>query len=340
MSDSMELELQDSSSHISSLNKTPASIVQEYAAKNHLVPQYDLIFNGMLQNKLTFKYSLTLDEYITVGEGLSKKEAKHEAALRLLKKMIDDKPELLNNEFKEWDFDNHVVSPFDKNIKENVVGKLNDICANNRLGLPEFKFVREEGQAHAKLFTISCQVAKMIETATHKTKKQAKHLAATRMVNKLMVLDESLVSEMKFERNVPDSMKVLQQVEIIKKEYVKPILPMDEYISNYHFLFRKKEWLDTTTLKEQVEQFCRNDDCLKTNDPVALLSKIIEECEMKMVENVVEKDFLQNPNTCFITLTIENVYPPVVGLGMDADPNVAKHEAATNLLTSICLLYK
>jgi len=337
MSETMELELQDMSSHISSLNKTPVSIVQEYASRNHLVPQYDLIFNGMSQNKMTFKYSLILDQYVTVGEGSSKKEAKHEAALRLLKQMIDDKPELLNNDFKEWDFDNHVISPFDKNIKENAVGKLNDICTNNRLGLPEFKLVREEGQAHAKLFTISCQVSKMIEAATHKTKKQAKHLAATRMVNKLMTIDKSLVSEMKTEVNVPDSSKVLEQVEMIKKDHVKTLLPMDECMSVFHYLFQKKEWLNTATLKEQVKQF--NGDCVKTNDPVGLLSKIVDECGMKLVENILDNEILKHPNY-FISLTLENIHPPVAGLGMNVDFDVAKCEAATNLLTAICLLYK
>jgi len=339
MNQPMELDLQDTSSHISSLNKTPASIVQEYAAKNHITPQYNLILNNTDQTNV-FKYSLTLNDYMTVGEGSSKKEAKHEAALKLLKKMIADNPQLLDTEFKEWDFDNHVVSPFDKNIKVNAIGKLNDICVNNRLGLPEFKLVREEGQAHAKLFTISCHVCKMIETARHKTKKQAKHLAAVKMVNKLMAIDKSLVLEMKVDHDVPDSVKVLEQVELIKNEYVTKSVPKDEFVSSYHLMFRKNEWLNTTSLIEVIEQFCHNNYSIQMIDSYSILCKIVNDCGMKLIETYINQELLISQNTHYFVFTIDNIYPPVVGIGENINVDLAKQIAATELLTAICLLYK
>lgn len=338
MDELLELDLQDTSSHISSLNKTPASIVQEYAAKNRITPQYNLIVNNNDQH--IFKYSLTLNNCMTVGEGSSKKEAKHEAALKLLKQMIVDNPQLVDTEFKEWDFDNHVVSPFDKNIKVNGVGKLNDICTNNRLGLPEFKLVREEGQAHVKLFTISCQVCKMIETARHKTKKQAKHLAAVKMINKLMAIDKSLVLEMNSNHDVPDSVKVLDQVEMIKNDYVKKTVPKDESVSSYHLMFHKNEWLNTTSLIEVIEQFCRNHYSLQMVDSYSLLCKIVEECGMRMVETYINQELSISLNAHHFALTIDNIYPPVTGLGKNIKVDIAKQIAATELLTAICLLYK
>lgn len=339
MNEAMGFDLQDKSAHISSLNKTPASIVQEYAAKNRLVPQYDLIHNGIAQSKVSFKYSLTLDCYETVGEGSSKKEAKHVAASKLLKKMIDDRPHLLETEFKQWDFKNHVVSPFDNTIKENAVGKLNDICANNKLGLPEFTLVREEGQAHAKLFTISCQVAKMVETATHKTKKQAKHLAAVQMVEKLKSIDKRLV-ETDCDPYVSDSIKVLEQVEQIKSEYTrKNTAPMDENLSNYHLLFKNVEWSNSELLDSLIKQYFRDGE-LKVNDPYKVLKEITLECEMFMIEKLMDKELFVNTNINFFVLGIDNVYPPVFGVGTASNIDSAKNIAATELLNNICLLYK
>ncbi|CAI6347264.1 unnamed protein product [Macrosiphum euphorbiae] len=336
MTETMGFDLQDKSAHISSLNKTPASIVQEYAAKNRLVPQYDLIHNGVSHSKVSFKYSLTLDDYVAVGDGSSKKEAKHVAALNLLKIMINDKPELLNTDFKQWDFDNHVVSPFDNNIKVNAVGQLNDICTNNKLGLPEFNLVREEGQAHAKLFTISCHVAKMIETATHKTKKQAKHLAAVQMVNKLMSIDKSLVME--GDPIVSDSMKVLEQVEIIKSEQVKKYLPMDVDFDNYHLLFKETtEWTNSVTLQKVIDEYNKY-GTLELPDYFKVLCNVVTECDLCLTSNTLDTEGAEKGSNVFHILTINNVYPAVHGIGEGVDTAFAQQMAAKQLLISICIL--
>ncbi|XP_060868447.1 interferon-inducible double-stranded RNA-dependent protein kinase activator A [Metopolophium dirhodum] len=336
MTETMGFDLQDKSAHISSLNKTPASIVQEYAAKNRLVPQYDLIHNGVSHSKVSFKYSLTLDDYVAVGDGSSKKEAKHVAALNLLKIMIEDKPELLNTDFKQWDFDNHVVSPFDNNIKVNAVGQLNDICTNNKLGLPEFNLVREEGQAHAKLFTISCHVAKMIETATHKTKKQAKHLAAVQMVNKLMSIDKSLVME--GDHIVSDSMKVLEQVEIIKSEQIKKSMPMDVNFDNYHLLFKETaEWSNSVTLQKIINQYNKN-GTLDLPEAFKVLCNVVTECDLCLTSNILESENIERRSNVFYILSVNNVYPVVHGLGEGVDTVYAQQMAAKELLIGICIL--
>ncbi|XP_060848851.1 uncharacterized protein LOC132928298 isoform X2 [Rhopalosiphum padi] len=334
MNESIILDLQDKSAHISSLNKTPASIVQEYAAKNRLVPQYDLIHNGISHSKVSFKYSLSMDDYVAVGEGSSKKEAKHVAALNLLKLMIDDKPQLLNTDFKQWDFDNHVVSPFDNNIKVNAVGQLNDICTNNKLGLPEFNLVREEGQAHAKLFTMSCHVAKMVETATHKTKKQAKHLAAVQMVNKLMSIDQSLVMESQVSS---DSKRVLEQVEIIKSELSKKSMPMDEHITNYHMLFKTFEWTESDTLIKIIDQYHKNND-LELPEPYNILNKVVTESGMCLTSIPMDEEFVNLRYKSYCMLAIENVYPHIYGVGEADTIEQAKCIAAKNLLIEICIL--
>lgn len=330
---SVGLDLQDKSAHISSLNKTPASIVQEYAAKHHLIPQYNIIHNGISQAKVTFKYSLVLGDHETVGEGSSKKEAKHEAASKLLKKMIHENPKLLETDFKQWDFDNHVVSPFENNIKVNAIGQLNEICANNKLALPEFHLVREEGQAHAKLFTISCHLSKMVEVATHKTKKQAKHLSAVQMVKRFKSLDQSLVVE---PEQTTDSLKVLEQVELIRSEHSKKA-PMNENMLNFHLLFKKTEWLNPETLNSVVKQYSVNGQ-LNVSNPIEVLKTIVDECGMFLIEKIMDKKNIIDKTTNIYIFAIDNVYPTIYGIGVNDDIVLAKNMAASHLLENICIL--
>lgn len=335
MNETLEFNVQDKSAHISSLNKTPASIIQEFSAKQKLVPQYNLIHNGISQNKVTFKYSLTLGDYEAVGEGTSKKEAKHVVAKNMLQQMIEDNPQLLETEFKQWDFENHVVSPYDNNIKVNAVGQLNDICSNNKLKLPEFNLVREEGQAHAKLFTISCQVSKMIETATHKTKKQAKHLAAVQMVNKLMSIEKSLVSDID-KSFTPNSIHVLEQVELIKSDYPKKNAPMDENVSNYHLNYKKNELSNSDILDKVIKQYDEDSTLKNIVDPGDVLNKIVQDQEMILVERPATTD----SKRCLYFISIENYYPHIYGMGTSDDINLAKTKAIVELLKNICILFR
>ncbi|CAH1731191.1 RISC-loading complex subunit tarbp2-like [Aphis gossypii] len=339
MNKDMGSDLKNNAAHISSLNKTPVTIVQEYAAKNRLVPQYDLIFDGTSCSMVKFKYSLTVGNYVAVGQGSSKREAKHEAAFKLLNLMIDAKPQLLNTDFKKWDFDNHVVSPYENSIKVNAVGKLNEICANNKLGLPEFNLVREEGQPHVKLFTVSCQVAKLIVTAIHKTKKQAKHFAAVQMINKLMSIDKSLVMEEASQES--DSKNIVDQVKLLKSKLLgvkSKVRPMDEDISNYHMLFKKSEFISTDTLDKVINQYKKTGK-LELLEPFDILNKIVTENEMDLTSVPVEEVFDGVALAKFnCLLAIESVYPPIVGVGEADTVEQAKSIAATEVLHAICIL--
>ncbi|XP_050527298.1 interferon-inducible double-stranded RNA-dependent protein kinase activator A homolog [Daktulosphaira vitifoliae] len=334
-----KLDLLNKSAHISSLNKTPVTIVQEYASKRQLCPQYDLVHNGTKDPVVSFSYRLTLEDYETIGKGSSKKEAKHVAALHLLQLLMNDKPQLIKNEFKHFDINKNVVSPYEKNIKENAVGQLNDICSNLKIKLPEFKEVREEGQAHAKLFTISCCVGKLCVEAPHKTKQQAKQLAAHLMVQKLMAMDKSLIITPSDTSNV-NPMKVLEKIETIKSNQVKLSPPMDEDMSNYHLLFKKNDWPKTDTLNKLVRQICC-DSKLNVSNPVTLLNEVVKECDMLLQQKIIDQDFIRgSKNNCYFMFSIENVYPTVFGLGVGNDIETAKNEAALDLIANICLLYK
>jgi len=201
------IDLQDMTVHSSFSNKNPVVIIYEYADKHHLVPHFNLIYNGFLESIASFKYSLTLDKFVAEGEGTNKRLAKHSAALNLLKIMIDYEPQLLKT-----DFDNRMPSTNDNNFYANPIQKLNDLCKRLNIGLPKFDLVKEEGSSPNKLFTISCQVAEMTETVTKRTKKQAKYLAAFQMLNNFM---SSEIEKENFQ-NISISTKALEKVETFK----------------------------------------------------------------------------------------------------------------------------
>uniref|UniRef100_A0A146MGP0 Interferon-inducible double stranded RNA-dependent protein kinase activator A A n=1 Tax=Lygus hesperus TaxID=30085 RepID=A0A146MGP0_LYGHE len=159
-------------------SKTPVTILQELLMKKHMVPNYNLILNGVGTHEPIFKYEVSADGYKAVGSGKSKKEAKHDAAHQMLQVMkgVDSAVGALPEE---------VTSPYEGILKENAVGELQDFCMINQLKLPEYKLIRDEGLPHAKVFSWSCTVSSFTTEATARTKKNAKHMAAQDMLLKL-----------------------------------------------------------------------------------------------------------------------------------------------------------
>lgn len=96
-----------------------------------------------------------------------------------------------------------MVSPFDDKVMGNPIGWLQEMCMSKRWPPPFYKMEHEEGLPHERVFTISCQVLKLSQTGTGKSKKLAKRVAAHKMWQALQdmpqesesaVLDEDSVS--------------------------------------------------------------------------------------------------------------------------------------------------
>lgn len=278
-----------------------------------------------------------MGKYAAVGVGTSKKEAKQEAALNLLGIMIDDKPELLDTDFQTFNSDKYMVSQFDKNIKVNAIGKLNEICVKYQLELPEFNLIREEGKSHAKLFTVSCRVAKIIEISSNKTKKQAKQLAAIQMINKLMSIDKSLVMEEK--QNVSDAMKVLERVEMIKSEQIKKSASINKNIIKYHLVFKITEWTNSDLLNKVVNHYNKYNE-LDLLKPFKLLCRIVNGCGMYLIAKTINTELFDKNYNCIYILSVDNIYPPIYGLGMADNIENAQQIAAKELLIAFCILLK
>ncbi|VVC31098.1 Double-stranded RNA-binding domain [Cinara cedri] len=209
-----ESDSQDGSVHSSSFQKTPISLIHEFSAKNKLSYQFDLLFSSVLTSKKIFRYRLTLGENQTVADGSSKKIAKHQVALNMLKLIRQHNLHLYETEIKQFDLNNQV--DVCNKIDKNSVGILANICTNKKLGEPVYELVLEEVDKYTKSFTFSCQVAQMIETAAYKSKRQAKNLAAFQMLEKLESME--FLGSMTPVQEQYNSVKVLEIVENIKSQ--------------------------------------------------------------------------------------------------------------------------
>jgi RISC-loading complex subunit TARBP2 len=102
-----------------------------------------------------------------VGSGRSKKEAKHDAATCILKRLN----QLENSSTQEPGPDEvihipDIPSPYKDMLHDNAVGALQELCMTHEIQIPEYKVIGDEGPPHAKQFTIMCQVSKLVESGS------------------------------------------------------------------------------------------------------------------------------------------------------------------------------
>jgi RISC-loading complex subunit TARBP2 len=102
-----------------------------------------------------------------VGSGRSKKEAKHDAATCILKRLN----QLENLSTQEPGPDEVILipdllSPYKNMLQDNAVGALQELCMTHEIQIPEYKVIGDEGPPHAKQFTIMCQVSKLVESGS------------------------------------------------------------------------------------------------------------------------------------------------------------------------------
>nr|WDW26283.1 R2D2 [Amrasca biguttula biguttula] len=168
-------------------NKTPVTILQETLQKKGIVPYYELIYNGMTDLVPIFKYKVSAEGLSAIGEGKTKKAAKHDAAAVYLRRAQAPRDRaIVENADVHVSEEVNVISPYSGAIIENFVGKLDEVCSFNKLPEAEYTPVSEEGPPHARIFKMQVNVSSVSEVAVARTKKQAKHLAAQQMIDKIM----------------------------------------------------------------------------------------------------------------------------------------------------------
>jgi RISC-loading complex subunit TARBP2 len=102
---------------------------------------------------------------LAIGSGRSKKEAKHDAAKCLLSRLNTQEVTSAADPDTVGMLDvSDITSPYKGMLQENAVGALQELCTTNDIQVPEYTVTGDEGPAHAKQFTIMCQVSKLKES--------------------------------------------------------------------------------------------------------------------------------------------------------------------------------
>uniref|UniRef100_A0A8D8YRE8 DRBM domain-containing protein n=1 Tax=Cacopsylla melanoneura TaxID=428564 RepID=A0A8D8YRE8_9HEMI len=200
-------------------NKTPRIILLEYLARVDEKPIYTELpqmFPDPLSTKSVFHYEVSAydGQYNVKATGQTRKEAKHEAAKKMLSQLATDKMDV-RKLLEENNFDIMVQKSFAVDPEKNVLNKLNAICLMNNIGA-KFILIKEAGEAHNKLYTMRCEVENLKVPPIEATKRSMKG-AKIACAKKLLELIEDR-KQLKLLVDIPKDFKPSYSQEEIQKE--------------------------------------------------------------------------------------------------------------------------
>ncbi|XP_061411523.1 RISC-loading complex subunit tarbp2-like [Lethenteron reissneri] len=169
--------------------KTPISLLQEYGTRIGKTPVYDLLKAEGQAHQPNFTFRVSVGDVSCIGQGPSKKAAKHkaaEAALNILKcESMQGDAASCDNGHSLVHVENGSSLPSQPNSDNNPVGALQELVVLKGWRLPEYTVTHESGPAHRKEFTMTCRVESFIETGSGTSKKLAKRNAAAQMLTRI-----------------------------------------------------------------------------------------------------------------------------------------------------------
>ncbi|XP_071977708.1 interferon-inducible double-stranded RNA-dependent protein kinase activator A isoform X1 [Engystomops pustulosus] len=163
-------------------SKTPIQLLHEFGIKTGTPPVYALEKSEGQAHNPSFTFRVTIREISCIGEGSSKKVAKHKAAESALNILRGDAN--LNLPMTE-----PIVKDAPKQStnqpQSNSIGLLQELAVQKAWRLPEYFVSQEAGPPHKREFTMSCRVESFVETGSGTSKKVAKKIAAEKLLAKL-----------------------------------------------------------------------------------------------------------------------------------------------------------
>ncbi|XP_045459521.1 uncharacterized protein LOC123670056 [Melitaea cinxia] len=161
--------------------KTAVTVLQELMIKNGQLPQYECISQSGPQHQVTFEYRCTAQGIMVTGQARSKKEAKQEAARRMLTR-LHTLGTLVPPPFATPPSppppSPPLPGPAPALDARSYVALLKELCEEYRLGAPAYELVGDTGPPHARRFTVRARLRLHERVATATTKKAARQLVA------------------------------------------------------------------------------------------------------------------------------------------------------------------
>merc|ERR1719259_1517584 len=299
--------------------KTPVALLQELYVRRGLTPKYDLVQIEGAVHEPTFKYRVTIGEFVASGCGQSKKKAKHSAAKAILDKLkgAQESGKAPMGQPPIPDLASKIVSPYDDGIQGNPVGTLQELCMSRRWPPPVYELSHEEGLPHERLFTIHCVIeGRYTETGTGKSKKLAKRQAANKMIQKLR--DLPMENEDAFQNIDEDELAqgLAQRFSQCKEANKAMNGSHSQQVSKFHKNLKSSQGDLLSKLQDlSLEEL---EDCVEMLEDIAHEQKF--EATFVDVEEVSERGLYQ----CMVQMS---ALPVSVCYGQGEDPGAAKQSA-------------
>ncbi|KAK5644119.1 hypothetical protein RI129_007964 [Pyrocoelia pectoralis] len=152
------------------MDKSPISILQEYAvAKGIAPPSYHIVSDGD-----HFKCIVTVGNVTRDAKAANKKRAKHIAAEKVVSLLIND------GTMGSTNITNHPST--ESTVITNSVGELNEFSSRTGIEYPIYEFKSNLPCVNNE-FVCKCKLDRYETEGTGKNKKEAKQVAAKRMLD-------------------------------------------------------------------------------------------------------------------------------------------------------------
>ncbi|KAL1497771.1 hypothetical protein ABEB36_008673 [Hypothenemus hampei] len=321
-------------------NKTPVSVLQELLSRRGITPKYELLQIEGAIHEPVFRYRVFLNnEFVATGTGRSKKDAKHAAAKNLLDllvgKVTPEQANQTNGTPGAADITAQVVSSLDDKVMGNPIGWLQEMCMSRRWPPPLYEMEHEEGLPHERQFTIACQVLKLKEIGTGKSKKLAKRLAAHKMWQTLqdMPLDSNILAGFDSEEDSagkPNN-NLAQRYAVLKDSKIPKLnAQQSQKVSQFHKALKQsagKKLNDLQSVNLHSKDF----------NPVQYLQDISLEQNFEVTYVDIEEKSVVGRWQCLVQLS---TLPVAVCFGVGKSLKEAQANAAHNALEYLKIMTK
>lgn len=229
-----------------------------------------------------------------------------------------------------------------------------ELCADNNLQDPEYILIRDIGPPHARVFTIRCKISNFEEDGIATTKKQAKHDAAKRMVDRIkdLVNSSSSYTETNEEDTLNRSITTIdtdlmnKNVEECYRALNRPTrkINLGIKLAEYHVHWRDSLEVDKRDkVLEQLKDIFPNEflnNEFITNEilteKISELETVLSEVEVKISMKNMTSDSCESPY--FIKALELNTCPILTEIGIAKNDVEASWKALYQMIESIKLL--
>lgn len=211
---------------------------------------------------------------------------------------------------------------------------------------PEYKPVSDVGPPHARVFTIRCVVSNFTEDGVGTTKKQAKHDAAKKMVERINSIIMNKLKVLNLESNSQNNDEDIKLMNKIAKskycalsKFTQKKVNLGVKLTEYHTITRDS--MDADICCKILEELCNlipsNSQQITDELVVEKLSKLESLLAEANISMILQDAQLESNN--YSTILQLDTCPPITQIGMGKSEADAAFKAMSYMISTLKLLW-